>query len=81
MKSENARADSFAARPAGSTTLMSADIFESKARMDGVNAPRAISSDAPLYHYTDAAGLAGMLQNKNIWLTSRLHVNDPSEVT
>ena len=23
----------------------------------------------PLYHYTDAAGLNGILANKNLWLT------------
>jgi hypothetical protein len=34
----------------------------------------------PLYHYTDAAGLLGILQTGQVWFTSMYHVNDPSEV-
>ena len=34
----------------------------------------------PLYHYTDAAGLNGILANRNLWLTDRSHLNDPTEV-
>ena len=34
----------------------------------------------PLYHYTDADGLKGIVENEEIWLTSVLHLNDPSEV-
>lgn len=34
----------------------------------------------PQYHYTDAAGLHGMLCNKSFRATSTLHLNDPSEL-
>ncbi len=33
----------------------------------------------PLYHYTDAAGLIGIIKNKEFWFTSIFHLNDPSE--
>ena len=35
---------------------------------------------APLYHYTNAAGLTGILNNQQFWFTSYLHLNDPSEL-
>jgi hypothetical protein len=35
----------------------------------------------PLYHYTDAAGLRGIVESQKIWFTSYLHLNDPSELT
>jgi len=35
---------------------------------------------APLYHYTDAGGLKGIIENQEIWFTSYLHLNDPSEL-
>jgi hypothetical protein len=34
----------------------------------------------PLYHYTDAAGLCGIVKSQKIWFTSYLHLNDPSEL-
>ncbi len=34
----------------------------------------------PLYHYTDAAGLKGIIENQEIWFTSIFHLNDPSEL-
>ena len=36
---------------------------------------------SPLYHYTDAAGLTGMVQNEEIWFTRYTHLNDPGEIT
>jgi hypothetical protein len=36
---------------------------------------------APLYHYTNAAGLEGIINNQQIWFTSYAHLNDPSELT
>jgi hypothetical protein len=33
----------------------------------------------PLCHYTDAAGLKGILEKEELWLTSALHLNDPAE--
>jgi hypothetical protein len=35
----------------------------------------------PLYHYTDAAGLKGIIEKKEIWFTSHRYLNDPSELT
>ncbi len=35
---------------------------------------------APLYHYTDAAGLTAMVQNEAIWFTDYRHLNDPQEM-
>jgi hypothetical protein len=36
---------------------------------------------APLYHYTNAAGLEGIINNQQIWFTSYTNLNDPSELT
>lgn len=41
------------------------------------------SGDAPstpLYHYTNLAGLGGILKEKKLWMTSYKDLNDPSEV-
>src|SRR5690242_9030712 len=35
---------------------------------------------APLYHYTDAAGLKGIIEHQQLWFTSVLHQNDPTEL-
>lgn len=35
---------------------------------------------APLYHYTDAAGLNGIIKDQQLWLTDYRHLNDPHEV-
>jgi hypothetical protein len=35
----------------------------------------------PLYHYTDAAGLEGLIKTQQVWFTSYLHLNDTSELT
>jgi hypothetical protein len=34
----------------------------------------------PLYHYTNGAGLRGIVESQKIWFTSYLHLNDPSEL-
>lgn len=34
----------------------------------------------PLYHYTTAAGLAGLLQSEKMWLTNAFQMNDPREL-
>src|SRR5436190_10756014 len=33
------------------------------------------------YHYTDGAGLMGILKTRAIWLSDALHMNDSSELT
>jgi hypothetical protein len=35
---------------------------------------------SPLYHYTNATGLLGIIKNEEIWLTGMSHLNDPSEL-
>lgn len=37
--------------------------------------------DKPLYHYTDANGLKGILESQTIWFTDFRHLNDPSELS
>lgn len=34
----------------------------------------------PLYHYTGASGLQGIIENQEIWFTSMFHLNDPTEL-
>jgi hypothetical protein len=34
----------------------------------------------PLYQYTDAAGLKGIIENQEIWFSSLFHLNDPCEL-
>jgi hypothetical protein len=34
----------------------------------------------PLYHYTDAAGLRGIITNQVFWFTDSRHLNDPTEM-
>jgi hypothetical protein len=34
----------------------------------------------PLFQYTDAAGIKGIIDSQEIWLTSLFHLNDPSEL-
>ncbi len=36
--------------------------------------------ECPLYHYTSAAGLKGIFETQQIWLTDYRHLNDPSEL-
>jgi hypothetical protein len=33
----------------------------------------------PLYHYTNAGGLVGILERKEIWASNALHLNDATE--
>jgi hypothetical protein len=36
--------------------------------------------EGPLYHYTDARGLKGIIESGQIWFTDYRHMNDPSEL-
>jgi len=38
------------------------------------------SENLPLYHYTNAAGLMGILTSGKIWLTDCCYLNDPGEI-
>jgi hypothetical protein len=42
-------------------------------------ASQQLTVTEPLYHYTNAAGFLGLLNEGKIWFTSLYHVNDPSE--
>lgn len=35
---------------------------------------------APLYHYTDASGLKGIITAQQVWFTHSEHLNDPTEM-
>jgi hypothetical protein len=35
----------------------------------------------PLYHYTDANGLKGIIEKREIWFTSHRYLNDPTELS
>jgi Protein of unknown function (DUF2971) len=47
-------------------------------QMESVQKKTAVSK--PLYHYTDAAGLKGIIANQVFWLTDFRHLNDPTEM-
>lgn len=53
----------------------------SDARMDGELQPLPVPKACAAYHYTDAAGLKGIIEKDAIWLTERVHLNDPTELT
>ena len=48
---------------------------ETELELDVANCVRT-----PLFHYTDMAGLLGILRTETIWFTSIFHLNDPSEL-
>jgi hypothetical protein len=54
--------------------------FNSWSRDQLLAADTVSSITTPLYHYTDAGGLKGIIENQEIWFTSYLHLNDPSEL-
>ena len=43
------------------------------------NADKTDKITSPLYHYTDAGGLKGIVEDEELWFTSIFHLNDPSE--
>lgn len=49
--------------------------FEQSNKVDISN-----SYDEPLYHYTTASGLKGILDSKKLWFTDAFHLNDPTEI-
>ena len=61
-------------------TLLAAFEKNSDARMEGELRPLSVPLDSRVYHYTDAQGLKGILETDAIWLTERVHLNDPTEV-
>ena len=49
-----------------------------KTHQSGLETANPVRS--PLFHYTDANGLAGIIKNQEMWFTSTFHLNDPSEL-
>ena len=43
--------------------------------------PPSIPSNSAIFHYADAAGLKGILETNSLWLTDRVHLNDPTEIS
>jgi hypothetical protein len=64
----------------GVDEILAAFESDGDARMDGELRPVAVPSDSPVYHYTNARGLKGIVDKDAIWLTERVHVNDPTEL-
>ncbi len=56
------------------------DQFDGRSEQQLLEAREATKITAPLYHYTDAAGLLGIVGNQHFRFTSYLHLNDPSEL-
>jgi hypothetical protein len=50
----------------------------SRARLLARDARDAVT--APLYHYTDADGLKGIITAQQVWFTHFAHLNDPTEM-
>jgi Protein of unknown function (DUF2971) len=50
------------------------------ARTKDLGKRNTVPDTAPVFHYTNAAGLKGILEKDAIWLTDRIHLNDPSEL-
>ena len=58
--------------------MHTAAFAESVARLQAAEARNTVT--APLYHYTDARGLEGIISAQQIWFTHYQHLNDPSEL-
>jgi hypothetical protein len=39
-----------------------------------------VPSKSPVYHYTNVHGLKGIVESDALWLTDRVHLNDPTEL-
>ncbi len=54
--------------------------FDSWADDLALRQQQACIIEAPLYHYTNASGLKGIFDSKQIWFTDYRHLNDPGEL-
>jgi Protein of unknown function (DUF2971) len=63
--------------PAFTAALRAYD-HASRARLRNAEVRNAVT--APLYHYTDARGLEGIITAQQIWFTHYQHLNDPTEI-
>jgi hypothetical protein len=46
-----------------------------------ITAPKTAPPDGSLYHYTNAEGLKGIIENNELWATSAYFLNDSAEIT
>ena len=46
--------------------------------MDFINPAK---TEPTMFHYTNAAGLMGMIKNREVWATGSNYLNDPTEVS
>ena len=46
----------------------------------GSNVPGIPRRQDLLFHYTDAAGLMGILENQRLWASNAAYLNDPTEL-
>src|SRR6516165_3721803 len=60
--------------------LTAAALFRAWAADRLLRAQEAQKILEPLYHYTDAGGLKGIIESQQIWFTSHRYLNDPSEL-
>jgi hypothetical protein len=56
------------------------DEFKNWSQNQLLTEEKATKITEPLYHYTDAGGLRGIVESQKIWFTSYLHLSDPSEL-
>jgi hypothetical protein len=56
------------------------DEFESYSKAALQARESATNIVSPLYHYTDAAGVKGIIERQQVWFTHYMHLNDPSEL-
>ena len=73
--------------PVGTSWALPADPFELQWQLVYMRAaesgeasfPAPLQQGSRLWHYTNAAGLQGIVESKRLWATSILCLNDPSE--
>jgi Protein of unknown function (DUF2971) len=54
--------------------------FAQWSRQQWIAVAEEVKITRPLYHYTNAGGLSGIIESQKLWFTSYLHLNDPSEL-
>jgi hypothetical protein len=61
--------------------LEAAAIFDHWAANQMLRVQEENKISKPLYHYTDANGLKGIIEKQEIWFTSHRYLNDPTELS
>jgi hypothetical protein len=57
------------------------ELIVRQADREFLGSPLRRQPETPFYHYTDAAGLSGILETHSIWATEYGKLNDPHELT